>query len=103
MSPDGFPFSGLVTLIGALLSLLVELSASHSHSHEISLSLDDGVPPINGSALNPYTKVGEQEMACHKGRLPFGTQLNNLRYSLCLNSITNLIGKINVLLLDQMG
>ncbi|KAJ4804330.1 zinc transporter [Rhynchospora pubera] len=67
VSPDGFPFSGLVTLIGALLSLLVELSATHSHSHEISLSIDDGVAPINGSGLNPYTKVGAQEMACHKG------------------------------------
>lgn len=73
VSPDGFPFSGLVTLIGALLSLLVELSASqsHSHSHEISLSLDDGVAPIKGSGLNPYTKVGAQEMGCHKGRLDF--------------------------------
>lgn len=69
VSPDGFPFSGLVTLIGALLSLLVELSASHSHSHEISLSLDDGVAPIKGSGLNPYTKVGAQEMGCHKGGL----------------------------------
>ncbi|KAJ3704261.1 hypothetical protein LUZ61_007966 [Rhynchospora tenuis] len=67
VSPDGFPFSGLVTLIGALLSLLVELSATHSHSHEVSLSIDDGVAPINGSGLNPYTKVGAQEMACHKG------------------------------------
>ncbi|KAJ3674469.1 hypothetical protein LUZ60_005085 [Juncus effusus] len=59
---DSFPFSGLVTLIGALVSLLIELSASHSHDMELSLTSG---PHVKADGVNPYTKL--EEIRCHKG------------------------------------
>ncbi|KAJ4979678.1 hypothetical protein NE237_010458 [Protea cynaroides] len=72
-----FPFAGLVTLIGALLALLVDVSAtSHVHgnkqSHYTPIGTQEESPSIDSSLgkksmVKPQIELGVVQESCHDG------------------------------------